>query len=274
MSNEPTVPEPKKSDRDNPPASRRLTRTERGAAAAAAIVAGGGGIYGVFEEGTNTGGVPVLIAAAAFFGYLAISGQRLSSLRIGDSEAKFDRIAERVTRDVLEDPAVPADVKSDVAEALDAYRGDLPPRSRRAIDTAIESARAEAAYRVRALGHLGQVVRDRRPADSLEAWNSFAGHALLLSEGEQPPILVVAGRAIGSQLAIGPLFGNVVNEARVIFPQHPHIDRILVITDELPTSYHGETIKLGQIAVLTRWRDEQDDDAVLAGLDRLLAATP
>ncbi|TDC30768.1 hypothetical protein [Kribbella albertanoniae] len=50
-------------------------------------LAGGAGIYGVFLEGTNTGGVPILLVLAAFFGYLAASGQRLISLKIGDNEA-------------------------------------------------------------------------------------------------------------------------------------------------------------------------------------------
>lgn len=91
------------------------------------------GVLGVFTKGASSIGVPVLLALAAFFGYLAVSGQRLRTLKLGEYEAGFDQIANAVRRGVLENPEVPAETKEDVAAELEGVRAELPSSTRRAV---------------------------------------------------------------------------------------------------------------------------------------------
>jgi hypothetical protein len=126
--------------------STQLGRGARAVCGIAATASGVAGGFGVFTEGSNSGGVPVLLALAAFFGYLAISGQRLVRVKIGDHEAGFDRVVRVVTRRVLEDPAVPSSTKTEIAEVLDEVRPELSASARRAVSATLSLQQLEQAY--------------------------------------------------------------------------------------------------------------------------------
>jgi hypothetical protein len=143
--NDPDPSRPEQGDGDDALGSTQLGWVARSVAAVVGAAAGTAGSIGVFVEGTNSGGVPVLLTLGAFFGYLAISGQRLSHLKVAGNEAKFDRMA-RVTQRVLEDPTVPDATKGEVAEALDDLRAELPAGTRRAVSTALDTQQAAGDY--------------------------------------------------------------------------------------------------------------------------------
>lgn len=75
-----------------------------------------------------------------------MSGQRLRSLRVGEYEAAFDRIANAVTHRVLENPAVPDEAKNELAEALDGVHADLPSSTRRAVAEVLSDQQRAEAY--------------------------------------------------------------------------------------------------------------------------------
>jgi hypothetical protein len=133
------------------PSAAAFSRAERAVFALLGATSGIAGGAAVVIDGTNTGGVPLLIGLGAFFGYVAISGQRITRLKVGDNEANFGLIANRMASEVLEDPRVSADAKGEVAEVLDGFRADLPPRARRAVDVTRDEQRAAENYRFAAL---------------------------------------------------------------------------------------------------------------------------
>src|SRR5690349_21740411 len=124
VSNLPTTP-PEGSGTTVEPSDEVLGRWPRALCAVIAIAAGAGGTIGDFKEGSNGGAASVLLALFAFFGYLAISGQRLSVLKVGDSEARFSKVT-RVVEQVLEDPATSEQTKAKLADGLDEIRPELP----------------------------------------------------------------------------------------------------------------------------------------------------
>ncbi|MFC6155383.1 hypothetical protein [Kribbella jiaozuonensis] len=231
----------------------------------------------MFQEGTNTGGVPVLLVVAAFFGYLAVSGQRLTSLKFGDNEARFDRVADRVARDVLEDPAVPTAVKAEVAEALDSYQGDLPARSRRAIDMAIVEGRREEAYRASALNAF---LRDVLPSSvEIQGWTSTydtnVGRALLFV-GEQPGVAVTAGIAPDDESVWSLVLWTAYKEALYLYPPRPVAKSCSSAQDVVPSWAEGFVrIDAGLVStVMVQWKGPQDNAALAEGLHRVLAMEP
>lgn len=135
----PDPPPPEPNLTPDPHGSAALGPLARFAAAVAAVVSGAAGIYGVFREGTNTGGVPILLVLAAFFGYLAISGQRLTRVKIGDNEAGFDRVVNVLSHRILENPALSVETKGEVAEALEEVGPALSRRTRRVVGAALNA---------------------------------------------------------------------------------------------------------------------------------------
>jgi hypothetical protein len=102
-----------------------LSRIERSVCALVGIAAAGAGGVAVFVDGSNIGGVPLLIGVGALFGYLAVSGQRLSQVKVGGNEASF------IGR-ILRDPSMSDAAKAEVAERLDDVA--LPAGTQRAVD--------------------------------------------------------------------------------------------------------------------------------------------
>jgi hypothetical protein len=126
--------------------STELGKVARAVSGLTAAGLGAAGVVGVFAEDTNSGGVPALLILAAFLGYLAIYSQRLTRLEIGEQRSGFDRVVKVVTRSVLEDPAVPAETKGDVAEALGEVRPALRRRTRLVVGDAIDFQAATERY--------------------------------------------------------------------------------------------------------------------------------
>lgn len=246
---------------------------ERGTSAAAAIVAGAGGLYGVFQEGTNTGGVPILLVVAAFFGYLAIAGQRLSSLRFDDNEAKFDRVVDRA-RDVLEDPDVPNATKSEVAEVLDAVREDLASSVRRSVDAVFDRRRQDELYEHTAITAVDELLmeRARQERNQIRSYG-VAGSNVTVHTGSGSGFVISAARAprVGEK-GWGPALVAVLND----FEDDLEVGLrryMLFITDVVPEWGHGlELVNLGGVTVLmVQWNGPWDNEALGEALDRLIA---
>ncbi|WP_405070409.1 hypothetical protein OG558_12705 [Kribbella sp. NBC_01510] len=144
----PTEPEPpaKPSQPNQPSSSIRLGWIARVTCGLVGAAAGVLGVIGVFTKDASSIGVPVLLALSAFFGYIAVSGQRLNRLKMGEYEAAFDQLAHVVTYNVLENQSVPTEVKGDVAAALGEVRAELPTSTRRALSDALFAAQNQSMY--------------------------------------------------------------------------------------------------------------------------------
>ena len=179
--------------------SSALSLWARVACGVVAVAAGTFGILGVFTKDASSIGVPVLLAAAVFFGYLAVSGQRLRTLKLGEYEAGFDQLADVVTRNVLKNPEVPPEAKEDVAAELESVRAELPPSTKRAVSKILtDQERAELLERefrtqllqlfpVEMVGDYGfldgsRAVRLRRGERELAAYLRFSSRALDLAD--------------------------------------------------------------------------------------------
>ncbi|WP_133785646.1 hypothetical protein [Kribbella sp. VKM Ac-2571] len=135
---------------------------------------GGAGAVAVFVDGSNVGGVPLLIGVGALFGYLAVSGQRLSQVKVGNSEATF-------LGRILRDPSMSDEAKAEVAERLDDV--PLPPGTQRAVDEVLDARAAADEYRLRATAAVerlagGDIAARATLARPPQGWD------LLLGTGE------------------------------------------------------------------------------------------
>ncbi|WP_433008397.1 hypothetical protein [Kribbella sp. CA-294648] len=135
--------------REDPDASERpgeddgeLATSQRVVCTAVALVTGAGGGVGVFVDGASSAGVPVLLGIGALFGYIAISGQRLTRLKLGDNEAAFGRSFKRI----LKDPDISDYAKAEVAEHLDEDDLPLPKSVKDVVHAVLEDRRQSMAY--------------------------------------------------------------------------------------------------------------------------------
>jgi hypothetical protein len=122
------------------------------------LAGGAAGAVGVFVDGTNAGGVPVLLGLGAFFGYMAVSGQRLSHLKVGNNEASF------IGR-ILRDPKISDTAKLEVAEHLEENL-DLPPAAQRVVSEVLDSRAFAAQYEQQVVDGIervaGPAIAERR----------------------------------------------------------------------------------------------------------------
>jgi hypothetical protein len=139
-------------------AGNPLSRGERAACAVVGLTGGAAGAVGVFVDGTNAGGVPVLLGLGAFFGYMAVSGQRLSHIKVGNNEASF------IGR-ILRDPKISDEAKLEVAERLEENR-DLPPAAQRVVSEVLDSRILAAQYEQQVVAAIervaGPAIAERR----------------------------------------------------------------------------------------------------------------
>jgi hypothetical protein len=139
-------------------AGNPLSRGERAACAVVGLTGGAAGAVGVFVDGTNAGGVPVLLGLGAFFGYMAVSGQRLSHIKVGNNEASF------IGR-ILRDPKISDDAKLEVAEHLEENL-DLPPAAQRVVSEVLDSRAVAAEYEQQVVAAIervaGPAIAERR----------------------------------------------------------------------------------------------------------------
>ena len=135
-----------------------LTSTGRWAAGISGFSATFAGSVSVFDPSAN--GVPgtALILLGALFGYLGLSGQRLSRVRIGDNEASLTR----VLADTIKDPKIPDEVKADIAERIEESGAVLPTLLGRELDDAILRSELSARTNRRLGGVLEQLSEGAR----------------------------------------------------------------------------------------------------------------
>jgi hypothetical protein len=127
-----------------------LSRGERAACAVIGLTGGAAGAVGVFVDGTNAGGFPVLLGLGAFFCYLAVSGQGLSHIKVGNNEASF------IGR-ILKDPKISDEAKLEVAEHLEEHL-DLPPAAQRVVSEVLDSRALAAQYEQEVMAAIERVA--------------------------------------------------------------------------------------------------------------------
>jgi hypothetical protein len=226
------------------------------------------GVFGVFHKDASSIGVPVLLALSAFFGYLAVSGQRLRSLKMGEYEAAFDQLAQTLTHKVLENPAVPADAKGDVAEALGEVCAPLPTSTRRAVSEVIFTQQSWSQYE--------QAVQDelrRLFPDEYAGWISMidGSRAIMLRRNQMPggarTLAVLPRWVMGSRVGIEDM-DTLVRE--LYGP-----DRILQVSDgpisDQATRLLSHLPPEPDKASFVQWRGSEDNDALVEAIGRLLS---
>ncbi len=129
-----------------PPANRQpapdqgddepLGTPQRWVAGLVGVASGAAGAWATFLDGSNVGGAPLLIGVGAVFGYLALTGQRLTRLEAGGAKADLAR-TRRAIEVVAVDPQVPDETKAEIAEVIAEDRNALSPPALRALEGAV-----------------------------------------------------------------------------------------------------------------------------------------
>ncbi|GAB2593827.1 hypothetical protein [Kribbella endophytica] len=233
----------------------RLSRGERIACTAIALAAGGAGAVGVFLDGTNTGGVPVLLALGAFFGYLALTGQRLNSLKIGDNEATF------LTR-MLRDPGLSEQTKVEVAEQLEHSPG-LPSSAQRAVDAVLDTQQQLVAqYRRQARAAIQRLAGSALEAEASLDREPLDWDVLLRPEGGAQVAVEIKHRHRG-------LTGAEATEMLQLTAGSSSVPLgLIVVNQDVPTGVHYASASATWRMVT--WRNRDDDDALAAALQEVL----
>lgn len=219
-------------------------------------------MVGVFTKDASSAGVPVLLALGAFFGYLAASGQRLRSLRVGDNEIALDRIADAVTRSVLENPSVPSQAKEDVAAALERIQPRLPSSTRRALYDVITDQQRSDAYEESLRAALRHLFPDEYVGD------------LAMLDGSWATRLRRGGRELAVQMrftkssVIGPAeMSGLVSDAYGPLPL------LLVSNASIGEWYFATLARLHpepDKVDFVQWAGQQDNPALVAAVNRKL----
>lgn len=102
------------------------------------------GIGAVFIPGTAAGGAPVLLAVALIFAYLALTGQAVTHLKVGENEARFS--GTRVVLGVLNDPEIPLASRKRVASTIERSSIARSSDVQRAIEDVSEAAKLSYLY--------------------------------------------------------------------------------------------------------------------------------
>jgi hypothetical protein len=151
-----------------------------------AVGAAGAGTVGTFVDGSNAGGAPLLIGVGALFGYLALTGQRLTRLEAGGAKAQLAR-TKRVIERVATDPDVPEEIKEDLAEAVRDEQATVSAPTRRALNAA--ETRGQRARRYESEVELA--ILRCRPDLTVAATTLDRGPDLIVSGGEDRRVPVV-----------------------------------------------------------------------------------
>lgn len=237
-------------ERNDYQSSTELSLAARAACGVVAVAAGVPGAIGVFAEGTNSGGVPVLLVLAALFGYLGISGQRLTRLKIGEHEAGFGRVV-RAAEHVLKDPMVPEAAKGEVAEALEDVRPDLPTATRRSVTAALDT-------------HMEAVLYEQRVRDALtQMFDAVRVPSERHAAGGIDAIVTTEDRAVYVDIRYAtkapPTLRNIRLEERFPFAFVPDTARLLLISNQ-PLNQSTTAILERENTRFVQWRDPADNE--------------
>ncbi|TCC39487.1 hypothetical protein [Kribbella sindirgiensis] len=231
-----------------------LSRLERAVCAVVGLATGGAGGVAVFVDGSNVGGVPLLIGVGALFGYLAVSGQRLSQVKVGNSEASF------IGR-ILRDPTVSDEAKAEVAERLDEV--PLPSGTQRAVNEILDARAAADAYRRQVIGAVERLAGAEITARATE---------------DQPPrhwdLLLGSGDRIAVEITWRgrPQTPDQVTEMLQMTAAHSFEAYGLIITNQ-PVPGGARYEPQDELWLGVSWSSPADDVNLAAALQELLRAS-
>ncbi|TDD44478.1 hypothetical protein E1263_40655 [Kribbella antibiotica] len=230
-------------------------------------VAGAAGGIGSFVPDSNSGGVPVLLAGAALFGYLAISGQRITLLKLGDNEARLSR-AFRAAGRALRDPDVPEQTKAEIAEDLEPISSKLPTQTRQSVDQVLTDRDDALNYERAVKGALESMFSEQYTGEMINKREQFdallqSGDASLVVEikhlrGNPSRIGKMIVQELAWQLTTVPTF-----TAGLLITNQPITQRLAELLEQAAPRYRMEAVT---------WRGAEDDNALRASVSRLLAS--
>lgn len=232
------------------------------------VVTGAAGGIGSFVPDSNGGGIPVLLAIAALFGYLAISGQRITLLKLGDNEARLSR-AVRAAGRALSDPEVPESTKAEIAEDLDAIAPTLSAQTRQAVERVLTNRSDALSYELAVKDalesmfpeeYIGEVINNEKRFDAL-LQSDKASLVVEIKHGRSDRVASMvedAARQLEWQLATVPSF-----TAGLLVINRPVSDLLHRLLQQARSQR--------PLAAVT-WRGPEDNEALRAAVNRLLAS--
>lgn len=234
---------------DEPP----LHWAQRLVAGVLAVATAGAGATATFVEGSNEGGAPLLIGVGALFGYLALTGQRLTRLEAGGAKAELAR-TRRVIEDVITDPEVADEAKAEIVEAVSEQHIALSSNARRVVDAVLDSRDAALRYERGVADAIGRL----RPGLTLMPVRSDGPVDFMLSDGTlQVPVTI---KLTSPPRGIGNFMLALANELMGREAQH-----LVVVNRPVLNLVKAFPILEGRLLVAV-WNDETGDEALEAAL--------
>lgn len=119
--------------------SRPLSIGQRRVAASIGIAALGGGAVGSFLSGTNSIGIPALIATGAALTYVGITGQTLTRIKIGENEVGL-------AKQVVTNESAPENLRVKAAEVLEEADVPLARTTKQAVNEVLSNFQSSREY--------------------------------------------------------------------------------------------------------------------------------
>lgn len=155
----PVIPGESKKSASGARNHRQLLPLVRAIAGLLSIAVLGVGAISVLREGSAVAvaGVPLLIAAGVVFGYLAVGGQRLRSLKFGEHAAV--EFAGDLLNDVLTDERIPEEARVEyAARAKRQTDAVVPPEVDKVVERTLSAAESAQQYEIQVAAKLEEVL--------------------------------------------------------------------------------------------------------------------